>query len=43
MGRLSFFPGQYKHGQQAHEEMNSVTKYQGNANRNHNVASLYTC
>ena len=40
MGRVSFSPRQYT---QVREEMNSVTKYPGNAHQNHNVVSLYTC
>ena len=30
-------------GQQAHENMPNIAKYQGNANQNHNEISPHTC
>ena len=46
MGRRpeqTFFQRENADGQQAHEKMLSIAKYQGNANQNHNEKSPHTC
>ena len=46
MGRITeqkFFQRGNADGQQAHEKMLSIAKYQGNANQNHSEKSPHTC
>ena len=38
-----FFQRRDTDGQQAYEKMLNVTNHQGNANKNHNEVSPYTC
>ena len=42
-GSKQTFSQRHADGQQAHEKMLNITKYQGNANQNHDEISPHTC